>query len=558
MKKFLIILMSFCISKLLFSQESLTYYDLIDRLYDMEYLANPPEVGEQSGNFSSFERGVVNGELTKWGSRYVEETDSYFNWEANIDGTGYIRNEGDDILIFEKDGPGVIWRVWSAWPGDGNIKIYLDGSTEPIIRKPFKDFFTTFDDSEMNVVVDMNLPNLSMKLSRGSNRFIPLPYNKHCKIVMEKNWGNYYHITYSTYPSTTKLPVFNGTFEKGIGIYLAEADRELANRGYWRKKYDKEIISLKETKVSGGSSKTVETITGNCAITHFKIRFDDTQLTPTQVKEMLAKTWIRITWDNDKKPSVMAPLGMFFGSYPEYQPYRTIPMGVLPGQLYSNWFMPFSEKAKIEMINRGENSCRLTWEIVHSPLDQPAGQLLRFHAKWQDGLYREEVSSKGREEDWPILLTKGTGRYCGVTLGVDNRWKEPRQEAKSWWYDAWDNKTIDWWWGEGDEKFYVDGEKFPSTFGTGSEDYIGYAWSAEPPFALFDSPFAAQPQTPVSGNGFTLVNRFQIADNIPFHTSFTGVIEKYKPDFWGDDKSNTCLFQSVAFWYQMPGEEDRY
>lgn len=39
-----------------------------------------------------------------------------------------------------------------------------------------------------------------------------------------------------------------------------------------------------------------------------------------------------------------------------------------------------------------------------------------------------------------------------------------------------DNKTIDWWWGEGDEKFFVDGEKFPSSFGTGSEDYIGYAW----------------------------------------------------------------------------------
>lgn len=39
---------------------------------------------------------------------------------------------------------------------------------------------------------------------------------------------------------------------------------------------------------------------------------------------------------------------------------------------------------------------------------------------------------------------------------------------------------MDWWWGEGDEKLFVDGEKFPSTFGTGSEDYVGYAWAAEP------------------------------------------------------------------------------
>ena len=55
-----------------------------------------------------------------------------------------------------------------------------------------------------------------------------------------------------------------------------------------------------------------------------------------------------------------------------------------------------------------------------------------------------------------MLQTEGRGRFCGVMLHVWN----PRGG----------------WWGEGDEKFFVDGEKFPSTFGTGSEDYFGYAW----------------------------------------------------------------------------------
>lgn len=60
---------------------------------------------------------------------------------------------------------------------------------------------------------------------------------------------------------------------------------------------------------------------------------------------------------------------------------------------------------------------------------------------------------------------------------------------------------MDWWWGEGDEKFFVDGERFPSTFGTGSEDYIGYAWAAEPPFARFDSAYACMNAMPLDGNG---------------------------------------------------------
>jgi hypothetical protein len=64
-------------------------------------------------------------------------------------------------------------------------------------------------------------------------------------------------------------------------------------------------------------------------------------------------------------------------------------------------------------------------------------------------------------------------------------------------------------------------------FGTGSEDYKGYTWSAEPPFPTFDSPFASQPFTPLNGNGHTIVDRFHIADNIPFQESFEAYIEKY-------------------------------
>ena len=112
--------------------------------------------------------------------------------------------------------------------------------------------------------------------------------------------------------------------------------------------------------------------------------------------------------------------------------------------------------------------------------------------------------------------------------------------------------TINWWWGEGDEKFYVDGEKYPSTFGTGSEDYIGFTWSAEAPFPMFQSPFASQPHVPIDSNGHTSINRFHIADNVPFRTSFTAVIERFKTQV------TECETDYVAYFYLRPGQRDRY
>jgi hypothetical protein len=104
------------------------------------------------------------------------------------------------------------------------------------------------------------------------------------------------------------------------------------------------------------------------------------------------------------------------------------------------------------------------------------------------------------------------------------------------------------WWGEGDEKFFVDGEKFPSTIGTGSEDYFGYAW-CDP--HLFARPYHAQTMTQ-QNRGHQSVLRWHIADNVPFHQSFQGCIEKYFKNERG------TLYACSARWYLAPGGVDRY
>jgi hypothetical protein len=114
------------------------------------------------------------------------------------------------------------------------------------------------------------------------------------------------------------------------------------------------------------------------------------------------------------------------------------------------------------------------------------------------------------------------------------------------WFEK--NVMPDYWWGEGDEKFFVDSEKYPSTFGTGSEDYFGYAWGT-PKF--FDS--ATQVQTRNNGNvGHISVARWHIADDVPFQNEFEACIEKYHGNNW------PLLYAATAYWYQMPGVTDDY
>ena len=544
-----------------FGQIKITYPELINRIIDLEYLAKPPMKGETSGSFSSYDRK----------SKYDSKTKSYLNWDANRDGTGYVRKENNNIVVFEQDGPGVIWRVWSALALSGHIKIYVDNQEIPIIDQPFSDFFEQLNEEDVILpkslpgLPSVNLPELMSTLSRGRNRFIPIPFQKHCKIILEEGWGMYYHITYTKFSDKElELPKFNGIYSKQDLIELARTDRILYNRGFGRKKYQEEQILNFDIKNLSKSNHWETSLDGSGAINHFNISFNKNEYdTPNRRKEMLENLWIQITWDNDSKPSVLAPFGMFFGTYPDLYPNRTLAIGAMPGNFYSNWYMPYSDGAKFEIINKGDNLHNIKISIAFSPFSKTR-KLLRFHAKWHKGKYRNEVNNNGRDIDWPILVTSGKGRYCGMTLQIQNEWEEPKNQAANWWYGKFNTRNIWWWWGEGDEKFYVDGEKFPSTFGTGSEDYIGYAWSAEPAFALFDHGFASQPYTAIDGNGHTIVSRFHIGDNVPFQNSFTGVIEKYKADKWGDKEQNCikcpniCLYQSVAFWYLMPGQVDKY
>ncbi len=490
------------------ADQNFSYVDLIQRLTNLECLAILPEAGEQCAQWSSCDRF----------SRYDEFTGKYLNWSANGDGTGIIRTENGKSVLAEMKGPGCIWRIWSADPKSGHEAIYLDGSPEPAVDLPFSGYFDKKNPP-------FNRASLVHDTSSGKNNYTPISYQKSCKIVADPGWGLYYQIDYSTYPDGIQVPSFKMELSSNENLALDNVDQVLGKCGP-RMDENEPMIKGKVGDLQTNGWIETANIEGPGAITSIRMR---TSLPPSPADiDALRSLTIQIKWDGESEPSVWSPLGDFFGTAPGANVYSSFPSGLTKdGWWYCNWFMPFSKKAEITIKKEGNIPVDLEYQINSKPLKNDFSRLARFHAKWHKDAFLPVESE--RWIDWPMLKTEGRGRFVGVMLHVWN----PRGG----------------WWGEGDEKFFVDGEKFPSTFGTGSEDYFGYAWCNP---SLFQNAYHNQTHNDGNNQGHISVNRWQIQDNIPFQSSFEGSIEKYF-------SNKRCTFYaSTVFWYLETGGKDPY
>ena len=492
--------------------ETLTYPDLVHRLTDLHHLAVPPVAGEKTALASSYDRA----------STYDAATDTYHHWDANGDGGGIMRQEGDESVLMDVHGPGCIWRTWSATAQTGHVKIYLDGATTPAVDLPFLGYFD-------HSAPPFTRPHLVYTTpSNGFDNFTPIPFAQSCKIVADKGWGSYYHFNYTLFPAGTVVPTFKLPLSADDEKALDDADKIMADAGT---KPNADLPGEKTDKIDvtapANGKATVDNIGQAGAITALKVKFP-LPTDPAEQKNLLRQLLVRITWDGAAEPAVSAPLGDFFANAMFPVKYQNLVTGLTDdGQYYMYWYMPFAAGAHIEIQNDSANSVAMNWEVSHAPLKAgKAASLLRFHAKWHRDAFLPNRAD--REPDWTLLTTTGKGRYVGTQLHLWN----PRGG----------------WWGEGDEKFFVDGEKFPSTLGTGSEDYFGFAWSSGSPF---HEPLHGQPSNE-GNNGHASLYRWHIADNIPFQTGFEGCLEKYFPN------DRPTLFDAVAFWYLAPGGKDPY
>jgi hypothetical protein len=502
-----------------YGRHKIRYQELLYQMKDLHRLAELPQKGENCSQWSSWDRR----------SHYNAEAGKYEFWDANNDGAGnFIREEDGRFVMAEMKGPGAIVRIWSAQPEQGHVRIYIDGNEEPAVELPFISYFD-------HSVYPFNKEGITYKVSEGYNSYLPVTYNKSCKVVADSGWGVYYHFNSITFPENIDVEPFTMQFNHESEKALNEVNDFFLNR-IGDSPYPlsgKEETAEGNIRIQPGETIDLATFQGSRAIKSVKIVTDFKDRVEAMIG--LRKLLIKMDWDEKGNPEVWGPLGDFFGTTPAINNYRTLPAGMTDSVLTAYWYMPFKDGAAVQISNTDDITYHFSFEIVHESISDP-DRYGRFHAKWHGDAGQV---TEDRWPDWELLRTRGKGRFLGVMLHVMNVSDGDCVP---------DSREGSPWWGEGDEKFFVDGEKFPSTFGTGSEDYFGYAWGNP---ALFEKPYHSQNMS-MNNRGHQTLVRWHINDNIPFQKSFDGYIEKYYQNECG------TLYNCMVFWYLSPDGEDLY
>jgi hypothetical protein len=248
---------------------------------------------------------------------------------------------------------------------------------------------------------------------------------------------------------------------------------------------------------------------------------------------------LRVYYDGSPTPSVDAPVGDFFAVGHGFErPVRSLMVRDSSGGRSRNsyWPMPFRKSCRITVTNEGRR--RVANLYYH--VDWEKRETLPEATPYLHARYRQALPAPPDGSPYEFLSVKGRGHYVGTVLSV--------VQAEAGWF------------GEGDDLFFVDGERKPSIEGTGSEDYFSDAWGLH----VDDGPYAGVPVAEGTGLGSRMTAyRWHLVDPVPFARSLRFVIEHKSWTFGADGSvksafgERTDLMSSVAFWYQEGIADDQ-
>jgi len=445
-------------------------------------------------------------------------------WFADSDGVSWIREELNDgkkeYVIMEHDGPGCITRMWTPFfyynfnnRVGPNVKIYLNGSKEPVINENFIALLTGKGTIQ---------PPFAGYTARAGVCFLPIPFSKSCKITLD-NKAFYNIINYRAYQKETKVETFSKKqYIKASAILATTAELMKSTKpadDSWQK-------SIEQT-IKPGDSLLIALPEGNHVLNRLILQID-----PTSNIRSLRSTILKLNFDG--KQTVWCPVGDFFCSPDTINPFTTRNMSVSrEGEMTSDWAMPYASSARLSLVNLLDKEVKISIRLNVGNWIWD-NRSMYFHANWAN----IGPLPGNRFYDMNFIDIEGKGTIAGDALTVLSPGKG--------------------WWGEGDEKIYVDdadiNRKFPSHFGTGTEDYYGWAGGVVPTGKdVFSMPFGSNVRIGNQANprGYNICMRNRILDGIPFSNRLVFDMEASPGTdirkYW-----NLLSYSMVTYWYGMP------
>ena len=504
---------------------------LLEAMTDLGRLAQWPEPAYRTIQFSSYDRRSTTSEAP--------------GWFSNADGFGrepvpgflkVLREPRDGqpglYLVAEANGPGAIVRGWSAGMG-GMLRVYLDPADEVSARDKTTPVWegAAYDFLARRSVQYCKSAGLGLDagdaFAQQDADYLPIPFARGLRVTWEGKLDelHFYHLQIRLYPKGTRVR----TFQPKQDVTEFEPQIRAAVAGLTKPTNGQtgEPTQLAAVVATGTNWTWSSEGQGPGVVRELRLR-----LHAEAPEAALRGCLLRISFDGSQRPQVEAPVGDFFASGPGVNPFSSLPLDVEPdGTMICRFVMPFEQSVKLELVNFTPAQVRLEGSVLLAPWPWD-DRSLYFHAKWRAD---HDLLAGVSPIDLPYTVAIGRGVFAGCAVMVMNPSGVPTAGGN--------------WWGEGDEKFLVDGELTPSTFGTGSEDYFNYAWSRP---ALFDHPYCGQPlDSGPDTAGYVSNHRFQVLDAIPFERSLAALME-----LWAHRRTPGLIYARIAYVYARPGMVD--
>jgi len=508
---------------------AITTGSLFEEMVDMTNLATFPEPGYRMVQFSSYD--------------HRSQLPGGPDWFANSDGFGgepipnfekVLRAPDADgvgeYLIADVDGPGAVVRLWTAAIA-GQIRMYIDGAEEPVFEGSANDFFhRQYDHFSQMEVIDAE--RFRRTVYQRDASYAPMPFAKHLRVVWTGNVKqiHFYQLQVRLYDKDTTVESFRPedireyrkTIDK-VTLALSDPDEHVVSAS-------REGQKAFDASLDPAEAKEVVRLDGPGAVAELSLR-----LVAKDMTKALRQTVLEIAFDDYPWAQVQSPVGDFFGAAPGVNPYVSAPFTVRPdGTMVCRFVMPFERSCSVKLRNEGDQSIAVRGSVLPQPYAWNS-ESMHFRARWR--VDHDLIASNQDVQDLPYVLADGKGVYVGTGAYLMNPAVAPTPYGN--------------WWGEGDEKVFVDDDALPSLFGTGSEDYFNYSWSSPD---IFIFPYCGQPRNDGPGNrGFVTNYRWHILDPIPFCDNLRFYMELYH-----HEPTPGFSYARIGYHYAQPGVTDDF
>ncbi|MFH0756722.1 MAG: glycoside hydrolase family 172 protein [Bacteroidota bacterium] len=355
------------------------------------------------------------------------------------------RNPDSTLVIFDVSGPGVIHRFWTPTPTNDTLDFYMDNPHQISFSIQYMDLFS----GEVYPFIN---PLCGNQIG-GYFCYLPIPFQKSCRIVCRGKKMQFHQIQYKLYASSTQVKSFSPNLTDEEKDILKCATNQWSLPG-------KDISNFyeKNTLLTKSGSATLAPGKSLCIFDYTKPgRILGIELSPAAVYEGTEKQLdLKITWDRESEPGVFLPVHDFFGYAFGSPSMQSLLLGSQGDLNYCYFPMPFDERVKIELVYRRRNEdqapLNMDYKIYYSEKPRNKETEGKFYAQWN----RDIDPETGKPHTF--LERKGKGHYVGTILQA--------QGLKS-------GMTLFF---EGDDFTSVDGKAI--MYGTGSEDYFNGGWYA--------------------------------------------------------------------------------